>query len=145
MCAFESCDKPCYIEYFGRTRRIHDYCCKQHAMKHRERIETVWPGSYQSLRGIHHEYSSLDYDQFQQHHHQGGHSHYGNRLHSQTGENIISLHRCVYTIMVYDCMSGIFLLLANFHWSLAVTKIIWDICTVTYCIHLSPFASFSVA
>ena len=91
MCAFESCDKPCYIEYIGGTRRIHDYCGKQHAKMHRERIETVWPGSYEFLnRYIHYQYSSSDCDQFQQHFHQGPHGH---RLHSQTGENIISLHR----------------------------------------------------
>ena len=93
MCAFESCDKPCYIDYSGGTRRIHDYCGKQHAEKHRERIETVWPGSYQSLNiATHYQYPSSHCDRFQQHHHhgghhyQGGHHHHGYQLRSQTGE-----------------------------------------------------------
>lgn len=107
MCAFESCDnKPCCIEYIGGTRCIHDYCGKQQANKHRERMEAVWPGTYEFLnRSIHYQYLSLDCDQFHQHYHQGGHGH---RLHTQTSENIISLHRCVYAIVVLICMPGNF-------------------------------------
>ena len=84
MCAFESCDKPYYIEYID----VSIYCGKQHAEKRRERIEAVWPGSYQFNRSIYYQYSSSDCDIDSSNIITSVAMH-GHRLHSQTSENIV--------------------------------------------------------
>lgn len=85
MCALESCEEQCYFDC--TTQRIHDYCCWQHAKEHRERIETVWPGSYTTLQksdlGSHYHSHHQSTTQQQYHHQHGYH------LRSQTCENNI--------------------------------------------------------
>ena len=123
MCAFESCDKPCYIEYIDVSMTI--YCGKQHAEKHRERIEAVWPGSYEFLkRYIYCQYSSSDCD-IDSSNIVTGMAMHGHRLHSQTGENIISLQRCmcVYNNGIF-CRKILAVSIFSLAQSLALMKII---------------------